>query len=95
MEEIVYRQLMAHLEHNSLLFEYQFGFRQNHSTEVALTYFNDLIRVEADRGMATGGVFIDLTKEFDNISHSVNCPLMAYMTWNYIDLLTIYSFTSR
>lgn len=51
--------------------------------------------MEADSGMATGGVFIDLTKAFDNISHSVNCPVMAYMTWNYIDLLTIYSFTSR
>lgn len=61
---------MAHLEHNSLLFEYQFGFRRNRLTEVAATYFTDLIRKEADSDMATGGVFIDLTKAFNTISHS-------------------------
>ena len=30
---------MAHLERHSLLFEYQLGFRPNHSTELAVTYF--------------------------------------------------------
>ena len=71
MEKIVYKKLMAHLEHYNLLFEYQFGFDRNRSTELAVTYFPDLIRKEADSGMATGAVFIDLTKAFDNISHSV------------------------
>ena len=62
---------MAHLERHSLLFEYQFGFRPNHSTELAVTYFTDLIRKQADSGKATGAVFIDLSKAFDTISHSV------------------------
>ena len=34
LEKIVYKQLMAHLERHSLLFEYQFGFRPNRSTEL-------------------------------------------------------------
>ena len=71
LEKIVYKQLMAHLERHSLLFEYQFGFRPNRSTELAVTYFTDLIRKEADNGKATGAVFIDLSKAFDTISHSV------------------------
>ena len=71
LEKIVYKQLMAHLERHSLLFEYQFGFRPNRSTELAVTYFTDLIRKEADSGKATGAVFIDLSKAFDTISHSV------------------------
>ena len=62
---------MAHLERHSLVFEYQFGFRPNRSTELAVTYFTDLIRKEADNGKATGAVFIDLSKAFDTISHSV------------------------
>ena len=51
--------------------EYQFGFRPNRSTELAVTYFADLIRKEAYSGKATGAVFIDLSKAFDTISHSV------------------------
>ena len=39
--------------------------------ELAVTYFTDLIRKEADNGKATGAVFIDLSKAFDTISHSV------------------------
>lgn len=60
---------MAYLEHYNLLFEYQFGFRCNNSRELAVTYFTDPIRKEADSDMATGAVFIDLTKAFDTISH--------------------------
>ena len=71
LEKIVYKQLMAHLERHNLLFEYQFGFCPNRSTELAVTYFTDFIRKEADSGKATGAVFIDLTKAFDSISHSI------------------------
>lgn len=71
LEKIVYKQLMAHLEPHSLLFEYQFGFHLNRSTELAVTYFTHLIRKEADSGKATGAVFIDLSKAFDTISHLV------------------------
>lgn len=62
MEKIYYKQLMAHLEHNSLFFENHFGFPRNHSTDLAVNYFTDLTRKEADGGMATGEVFIDLIK---------------------------------
>ena len=55
LERAVYKQLMAHLERHSLLFEYQLS----------------TIRKEADSGKATGAVFIDLSKAFDTISHSV------------------------
>ena len=48
----------------------QFGFRANRSTEIAVTYFLDYIRKEADNGKLTGALFIDLSKAFDTISHS-------------------------
>ena len=38
---------------------------------MTITFFTDLIRKEADRGKATGAIFIDLSKAFDTISHSV------------------------
>ena len=65
------KQLMKHLEFNGFLSEHVFGFRPNRSTELAVTLFTDLIRKEADGGKATGATFVDLSKAFDTISHSV------------------------
>ena len=65
LEKIVRQQLMAHLERHILLFEYQFGFCPNHAMELAVTYFTDLIRKEADSDKATKAVFIDLSQAFD------------------------------
>ena len=69
-EKIVHRQLMNHLEENKLLFNKQFGFRSNKSTELAATYFMDHLRSEMDNGKLIGAVFIDLSKAFDTISHA-------------------------
>ena len=58
---------MAHLD--ILLFEYQFGFCPNHAMELAVTYFTDLSRKEADSDKATKAVFIDLSQAFDTINN--------------------------
>ena len=71
LEKLFHKQLMNHLERNGLLFNYQFGFRAKRSTEQAVIYFLDHIRREADKGRLTGALFIDLSKTFDTISHSI------------------------
>ena len=87
LEKIVYKQLMAHLERHNLLFEYQFGFRPNRSTELAVTYFTDFIRKEADSGKATGAVFIDLTKAFDTC-YELNCHSLFKLNYfpEFVDI---------
>ena len=67
LERMMHKKIMKHLEFN--LSEDQFGFRPNRSTELAVIFFTD--EKEADRGKATGAIFIDLSKAFDTISHSV------------------------
>ena len=47
LEKMVHKQLLKHLEFNGFLPEHQFGFRPNRSTELAATFFTDLIRKEA------------------------------------------------
>ena len=71
LERIVHRQLLTYLESNRLLVNYQFGFRRKMSTEFAVTFLTDYIRKKADSGNLTGVLYIDLSKAFDTISHSL------------------------
>ena len=41
------------------------------STELAVTFLTNYIRKQADSGNLTGAIYIDLSKAFDTISHSV------------------------
>ena len=53
-----------------LLSPFQSGFTQHHSTESAVIYFTDEIRVSAELGKLTGALFIDLRKAFDSMPHN-------------------------
>ena len=70
-ERLIHSQLADFLEKNKLLYEYQFGFRSNRSTESAVTYLTDNIQREIDKGKLVGAVFLDLSKAFDTVSHAV------------------------
>ena len=71
LERSVHSQLLQFLEENHLLNEWQFGYRLKRSTKTASTILTDNIRREVDNGHLVGAVFIDLSKAFDTISHSV------------------------
>ena len=71
LERAVHSQLIEYLENNELLSKVQFGYRSKRSTSSAATIFVDDIRREMDKGKLTGAVFLDLTKAFDTISHTV------------------------
>ena len=62
---------MDHLERNNLLSDAQFGYWKKRSTDIATTLFVDNIRKNFDMGKLIGVIFIDLTKAFDTVSHSV------------------------
>ena len=64
-------QLYSCLCDNNLLSQKQFGFRLNSSTVTASAMFTDKILSAMDKGELTGAVFIDLTKAFDTVNHSI------------------------
>ena len=71
LERAVHSQIMEYLESHGLLSKNQFGYRKKRSTELATTLFLDNIRRKIDKGKLVGALFIDLSKAFDNIGHSV------------------------
>ena len=70
-EKNLYARLVHYFEKFNLFYEYQFGFRTNHSTEHALIEIVDQIRLSIDKDQLTCGIFIDLSKAFDTVNHDI------------------------
>lgn len=68
LEKIVNRRLVKFAEKNNLLCDRQFGFRQNKSTEGAVSLLASLVSEHLDSKKACVGVFLDLAKAFDTVS---------------------------
>ena len=71
LEKIMYKRLINFVEENNILSEHQYGFRKNRSTELAITEFIDEITKAIDKGQYTVGIFLDLSKAFDTINHTI------------------------
>ena len=70
-EEEVHKQLYSYLIDNNLLHPYQHGFRQKRSTDIALIGVIGKWLQSMDNGFVTAAVFVDLTKAFDTMKHSL------------------------
>ena len=70
-EKVLHSRLYSYLHKYDKLYEYQFGFREGHSTNHALTEITDNIKFAMDSQLLTCGIFIDLTKAFDTVNHSI------------------------
>ena len=71
IERIVYDQVDNFLLQNNILYNYQSGFRKNHSTDLCLSFLNDKILKGLDKGLFRGTILIDLQKAFDTINHEI------------------------
>ena len=71
LERHVQQQLSSHLNQNDLLFPFQSGFRQNHSTQSLLLYCLDQWYKALDDKKYVGVVFLDISKAFDTVNHNL------------------------
>ena len=70
-ERVVLDKTREFLRLNKILYDYQSGFRKNHSTDTCLSFLNDKILKGFDNGLVTGMILIDLQKAFDTINHDI------------------------
>ena len=64
-EPIVYNKLLSFVNKHNILYNYQFGFRKGHSTQMALLCLVDKISSAVNDGDFVFGLFLDFSKAFD------------------------------
>ena len=70
-EKLTFTRINNYLEKYHLIFDKQFGFRQNSSTSHAISNIYEKLIKNSDAGMYNRCIFLDLTKAFDTVNHDV------------------------
>ena len=71
LEKIIANSLVNHLEINNLLYENQYGFLRGRSTLHNITKLTCKISQDLNEKKFVVGVFLDLEKTFDTVSHDI------------------------
>ncbi|XP_065672237.1 uncharacterized protein LOC136090057 [Hydra vulgaris] len=77
-ERVIYNRIFDHLTKNNFFYPKQFGFQKNLSTEHAIIELVDQINNGFNENKFTLGIFIDLTKAFDTVDHSILLEKLKY-----------------
>jgi hypothetical protein len=70
-ERVIYNRLYEHTDSNYILYNIQCGFRPNSSTEKASFKLIEKILKAMNNKQVVGGIFCDLRKAFDCVSHDI------------------------
>ena len=70
-EKIVYKRLYDYIVLHNILYDNQFGFREKHSSYMALITLMDHLTEALERGEAVIGLFLDFSKAFDTVDHEI------------------------
>ena len=70
-EKLIHARLYKFLTKYDILYQYQFGFREHHSTDLALNTLNNFISSAFENKNFTLGIFLDFSKAFDTVDFNI------------------------
>jgi hypothetical protein len=71
LEKLMYKRLICFIEKFKLLSNCQYGFREKRNTQDAVYNLTNYITEMLDKGLDVMGLFIDVSKAFDSLSHHI------------------------
>ena len=71
LERLMYNRILKFINKHNILYKYQFGFRANYSTNMALIVLIDNILKAIENGNIVIGLFLDFQKAFDTVKHEI------------------------
>ena len=95
VEKIVFIKVYDYFSKQNLLYDCQYGFRKIHSTELATVDLIDRIRLYLDRGQIPLSVFLDLSKAFDTLDHSILLTKLNFYDFSGSALMWFQSYLSH
>ena len=94
-ERVIFIQLYTYFDDNNLLSEQQYGFRANHSAELAAVKLVDYIKYSIDRKCTPVNIYIDLSKAFDTLNFDILLYKLQYYGIRDITLKLLKSYISN
>ena len=77
-EKLIYKRFYKFFEDNAIIYNYQFGFRQSHSTIHAIQTAIDSVVTSLNNSYHTMGISIDFSKAFDTIQHTILLKILEH-----------------
>ena len=71
IEKVIYNQTYNYFDHNKIFYAHQYGFRKQHSTELAVLELVDRTIFTLDKDETPINIFLDLSKAFDTLNHTI------------------------
>ena len=77
-EKLVYSRSSKFLKKHDILYKYQFGFRESHSTDLSLNIVNNFISSAFENKHFALGIFLDFSKAFDTVNFNILLSKLSF-----------------
>lgn len=78
IEKLAYKRIISFLDNHDILYKHQYGFRQGRSSEMALFSLTEHFYDAIEKNEYLVGLFLDLSRAFDTISHKILLRKLPY-----------------